>query len=71
MLKGSLPRHLLMEKKKMIVSVYIILSFIHKEGMHYLLLYASQSSKLFTHLFICTSQLFQVLLLFLFYIRET
>lgn len=24
-------------KKKMIVSVYIILSFMHKEGMHYLL----------------------------------
>lgn len=47
-------------EKKMIVSVYIILSFMQKEGMHYLLC-ASQSSKLLTHLFICTSQLYQVL----------
>ena len=52
MLKRSLPVYLLMGKKKMLVSVYIILLFMHKEGMHYLLLCGSQSSKLLTHLFI-------------------
>lgn len=56
MLKRSLPVHLLMGKKKMTVSVYITLSFMHKEGMHYLLLCGSQSSKLNTliHLYLTT-----------------
>ena len=48
--KKSLPIYFLVGKKgKMPVTVYIIISFTHEEGMHYLLLCASHSSKLSTH----------------------
>ena len=64
-----------LKKSKMPASMYIMLSFMKKEGMSYLFLCASHSFKLFTHTDSSyTSQLYQVYFpikyMFLLYIEE-